>query len=122
MKFILLILSLLLLLYRFETTEFFNKSINEKLILWWTLRNQKIILHILPHDEYILVNREDIYLYLDKNNIETYVPAIKLRENAKQFIINYRYLLEWSDEPPKMYHYPDHLSNIIDIVNHAGTL
>lgn len=83
----------------------------------WKLRNKKMLLHIFPHNQHVLIDEKTIYLYLDETNQNTYVPAIKLIDNVKQFIVNYQYLLEWSDENPNIIRYPNNIDSIIDILN-----
>lgn len=117
MKFILIFVCLLLLFYNFESNELLYKNINDRVVVMWKLRNKKILLHIFPHDQHVLIDDKAIYLYLDNTNHDTYVPAIKLIDNVKQFIVNYRYLLEWSDENPKVKRYPKNMDSIIEILN-----
>lgn len=116
MKIILILVCLLLLFYNFESNQFFNKNVNERLVILWKLRNEKILLHIFPHDQHVLIDGKNIYLYLDNNLQETYVPAVQLESNDKRFIVNYSYL--WGDESPKILKYPSYMESIVDILNY----
>lgn len=84
----------------------------------WKLENKKLLLHIFPHNQHVLIDDKTIYLYLEETNHETYVPAIKIGDNVKQYIVNHRYVLEWSNENPKILTYPKHVNNVTDILNY----
>lgn len=118
MKLILIIVCLLLLFYHFESNQLMFRNINEHLVVVWKLRNKKILLHIFPHDQHVLIDDNNFYLYLGKNMIETYVPAIQLGSNVKRSIINYTYL--WSDEFPRIMSYPKDKEHVVDILNHIS--
>lgn len=95
------------------------KDVNERVVVMWRLQNQKILLHIFPHNQHVLVDEKVVYLYLEEDEHETYVPAIQLGSNTKRFIVHYKYLLEWCNESPKVLSYPKHLNDIIQILNHV---
>lgn len=117
MKYLFLILCILLIFYNFETLNLLSSTQNSSIVIVWKITDEKYLFHILPYDVHVLLDDENFYLYLDKENEETYVPVINLKTNYKANVINYIYLREWTDYSPKIIGYSDSLTDIIDIIN-----
>ena len=117
MKYIFLFLCFLLIFYNFETISLLSNTKDNAIVITWQIMERKYLFHILPHDIYVLLDNDNFYLYLEKENEETYVPAINLKTNYKVNVINYCYLREWTDFSPKVVRYSDSLSDVVEIIN-----
>lgn len=117
MKYIFLILCCLLIFYNFETTTLLNLNKNSHVIAIWKIAPEIYLLYILPHNVRILLDNDEIYLYLKNKEEQTYVSALNLRTNFEVNIVNYMYLREWSDFFPKIIHYSNSSNDILDILN-----
>lgn len=117
MKYLFLALCLLLLFYNFETVNLLRCTEKNSIVITWKVTEKKYIFHILPYNVYVLLDEDDFYLYLENENEETYVPVINLKTNYKVNMINYMYLREGTDFAPRITHYSDSLTDIIEILN-----
>lgn len=79
--------------------------------------NEYVLVRILPQNVFVLVDENVLYRYTGASK-DTYVSAIRLDTYTKKKILNYRYLLEWIQEPPIAKSYPSKLSNEIEILNY----
>lgn len=107
----------MLIFYNFETLNLLSSNQNSSIVIIWKITDKKYLFHVLPYDVYVLLDDENFYLYLEKENEETYVPVINLKTNYKANVINYIYLREWTDYSPKIVSYSDSFTDIIEIIN-----
>lgn len=121
MKLILIIICLLLLFYQFESAHFLTDNKKNALVVWWNIKSNKHLLHIFPHDEYVLIDKNAVYFYINKYDENTYTPVIKMGEQSKLFMLNHKYLTSFVKIPPKIYYYPNNLTNLLDVVNYFAT-
>lgn len=109
------ILCLLLLLFNLEPVR--GRPSHNHYSLIWTW-NEYILLRILPQNWYVLIDKDILYLYMNTESIDTYIPAIQINTRRIHSILHYRYLLEWIHERPLVQAYPPHMKDVLDILNY----
>ena len=108
------ILCLLFLAFNFEVVP--GRPWHNFYALLWKWKDF-VLIHIFPRNIYVLVNHQKIYRYIN-SSVDTYVDAVRLDNQIKCEILNYRYLLDWIKEPPVVKVYPSKLLNEIEILNY----
>ncbi|GFQ76128.1 uncharacterized protein TNCT_244101 [Trichonephila clavata] len=109
------ILCLLLLLFNLEPIP--GRPTHKHYAMIWMWKDFRVV-RILPSDWYVLVDNQLVYLYVQTNSLDTYIPAIRLDTQREHYLLHYNYLLDWIKEPAIIVPYPTHIKNVIEILNH----
>lgn len=117
MKYILILGCLLLLFYNFEITTLLSGHRNASILSLWKITEDIYLVQIFPHNVHILIEKDNYYLYLEKDYEETYVPAINLKNNFQIILVNYIYIRNWTEFAPQILSYSDTLTDLTDILN-----
>lgn len=118
MKFIFYGICLLLLLYRLRSEHLLHGDVKDRFLLVWRLEDGRFLVHIFPHEAKLYIDGDTFFIYDNEDRDDTYVPAIRLNSLERGNILNYLYLQEWCEESPQIVSYPEHLTDIVDILNY----
>ncbi|GBO12063.1 hypothetical protein AVEN_37913-1 [Araneus ventricosus] len=109
------ILCLLLLLFNLEPVP--GRPADNHYVMNWTFKEYRLV-KIMPSNWYVLVDEDVLYMYLNTDSLDTYIPAIRLDSHHEVQILHYQYLLEWIKDSPVVMAYPKSLKDMADILNH----
>lgn len=109
------ILCLLLLLFNLEPVP--GRPADNHYVMIWTFKEYRLV-KIMPSNWYVLVDEDVLYMYLNTDSLDTYIPAIRLDSQHEVQILHYQYLLEWIKDSPVVMAYPKSLKDVADILNH----
>lgn len=92
---------------------------NNHYVLVWQWQQFQIV-QIMPKNVFVLIDGDKMYRYLrNKNNRNTYIPAIQMDKGIQIEILNYKYVLDWVRYPPILKSYPNNLKTDVEILNHV---